>query len=259
MIAKKTWREIRWMALVYMFLLETLLIPAVMLWPNLRGAFGGIAPIQSFRDMLRDISRDSDMAFSAYMGVQMFFKGANIVGISCAVLLGTGLIARERENQTLEFLLSRPITRSRILFGKFSVCAVAVIVPIFLTSWTAVPLATLVEEKLSFTQVTLGAIHSSAFVLLFLSITCMCSVWFRTQVHAAFAVGGLITAQIAVYFIQDIRVGSLFMLSDYTVYGPIMAGNRSLGDLLTGSTAWILLGSLICYLIADRSLKRVSL
>ena len=259
MIVKKTWREIRWMAVVYALLLETILIPAVMLWPNLRGAFSSVVPIQSFRDMFRDISRDSDMAFSAYMGVQMFFKGANIVGISCAVLLGTGLIARERENQTLEFLLSRPITRSRILFGKFAVCAVAVVLPIFITSWTSIPLAGLVEEKLSFREVTLGAFHSSSFVLLFLSITLMCSVWFRTQVHAAFAVGGFITAQIAVYFIQDIRVGSVFMLSDYTIYGPIMAGNRSLWSLLTGSTSWILLASLVCYLIADRSLRRTSL
>ena len=85
------------------------------------------------------MSRDLDAAYGAYMAIQMYFKAINIIGVACACLFGTALIARERENQTLEFLLSRPVSRSRALFAKFAVCSAAIVVPIFITSWTAIP------------------------------------------------------------------------------------------------------------------------
>jgi hypothetical protein len=43
----------------------------------------------------------------------------------------------------------------------------------------------------------------------------------------AFAVGGFIVAQVGLYFLQVLRAGSLFRLSDFEVYGPILAGNVS--------------------------------
>ena len=42
--------------------------------------------------------------------------------------------------------------------------------------------------------------------------------------------------QVAVYFIQEIRVSSLFRLSDWEVYGPILLGNESLHSLFFGRT-----------------------
>ena len=42
MIARKTWREVRGMTVAYTLLLELLLIPAILLWPDLRRAGAGI-------------------------------------------------------------------------------------------------------------------------------------------------------------------------------------------------------------------------
>jgi ABC-2 type transport system permease protein len=260
MIAAKTWREIRWMAIAYTLILEALLIPAILLWPTLRNeaaALGRIIPIQTFKQMFADISSDTDAAYGAYMAVQMFFKGTNIVGIACAVLLGTGMIARERENQTLEFLLARPVSRSRVLAGKFLVCAAAVAVPIWLTSWSAIPLSRAIGEQLSFAAVTVAATHAALFVLGFLALTCICSVLSRTQVHAAFAIGAFVIVQVAIYFIQEIRVASIFMQSDYAIYGPVMAGNLPFVELLWRSTLWIVAAAAACYAVADRLFRRI--
>jgi hypothetical protein len=34
-IAGKTWREVRWMALAYLVILEALCVPVLLLWPDI--------------------------------------------------------------------------------------------------------------------------------------------------------------------------------------------------------------------------------
>jgi ABC-2 type transport system permease protein len=263
MIARKTWREIRVMVITYALILEILLIPAIWLWPNLRNeamALGRIMPAQFLKRMFEQISSSSpEAAYRAYMAVQMFFKGVNVVGIACAVLIGTGLIARERENHTLEFLLARPVSRARVLWDKFWVSAVALVVPVLLTSWSAVPLSRAIGEDLPLGPVTLAAVHNSAFVLAFLAFTLVFSVLAKAQVHVAFAVGSVVIVEVAIYFIQEIRVASLFRLSDFDVYGPILAGNAGWAQVLGGRTIWLLAATAACYLAALRIFRRSDL
>ena len=263
MIASKTWRELRVMVFAYTVILEIMLIPAILMWPTLRNeamAIARIVPADFLRRMFEQISEsDSDAAYRAYMAVQMFFKGSNITGIACAVLIGTGLIARERENGTLEFLLARPVSRGHVLWSKFWVSALAVTVPIFVTSWTAIPLSWTIEEQLPFWEVTLASIQASAFVLAFLALTMLFSVIFKTQVHVAFVAGAAIVLQVALYFIQEIRVASVFRLSDFDVYGPILAGNASTGNVLLGNTVWLVLATVLAYALARRLFLRSDL
>ena len=205
------------------------------------------------------MSPSMDAAFNTYMAIQMFFKAINIIGVACACLFGTALIARERENQTLEFLLSRPVSRSRALFSKFAVCGAAIVVPIFLTSWTAIPLSAYYGENLSFGAVTLGAAYGSLFCLLFLALNAVFSVRLRTQIDVAFIVGSVIVFEVCLYFVPEIRLYSLFRLSDYEVYSPILAGNRSVTDLLFGTGGWLLLGTGLAYFAADRLFQKAEL
>ena len=264
MIARKTWREMRGMTIAYALILELMLLPAVLLWPNLRQ--GGsvlveMMPADFLRDMMRAMTRDDDTAYRAYMAVQMFFKAGNMVGIAAAVLMGTGIVARERENQTLEFLLARPVSRSRILAGKFVVVAAAVVVPLIVTSWTAIPLSRLpsVDESLPFADLTLAAIHNASFVLLILALTTFVSVLSRSQVQTAFWIGAVVVVQLAIYFVQEIRIISGFRLSDFEVYGPILAGNRSFAEQIAAQTGWLWLATAVLYVGADRAFRRTAL
>lgn len=264
MIALKTWREIRMMALVYLIILELMLVPAVLLWPTLyedlqRSAL--LSSLPGFLQRMGNAMRDSNesFAFRSYMAVQMFFKGVNVAGIACAVLLGTAIVARERENQTLEFLLARPISRARILWSKYWVTAVAILIPIYVSSWSAIPLASHIGWDLPIGEVTLGAFHSSAFVMLFLTFTCLFSVLCRSQVHVAFIVGGLTIVQVCLYFIQSIRRYSLFRLSDFDIYGPVLAGNVRFGELFLDTTVWILIAVVVLYFATDRVFRRTGL
>lgn len=258
MIARKTWREIRLMTLGYTLLLQILILPEIVLYPELRmnaDTLSKMMPIKMFKDMIRSIG-DSDAGFLNYVATQLFFKNTNIVGIAAAVLLATALVARERENRTLEFLLARPIPRTRILLAKFGVVAAALVVPIFLTTWSAILLADFIEESLPFAELTLCAMHASSFVLLFAALTTLLSVVLSTQAMTAFAIGVFIVLQASTYFIQVIRSASLFRLADWGVYGPVMVGNMPFTTLFFGRTVWLLLATAAVLAVAVALFRR---
>ena len=263
MIAQKTWREVRLMAFVYMAVLQLMLTPAVLLWPELKDGIailGRAVPMQMIRDMVQAMTdRNPEVAYRAYMAVQIFFKGVNVVGIASAILLGTGLISRERENHTLEFLLARPVGRSQLLWSKCWVVALCLVIPIFLTTWTAIPLSWCIQLDLPFWPLTIGCIYSSLFVLTFFTLTVLASVVCRTQGHVAFLVGVFVIVQVGLLFLPAIHVASVFHLSDFQIYGPILAGNVRLERLMQSHGIWLLLAIAGLYVGADRALRRLEL
>ncbi len=262
-IAAKTWRETRVVALAYLVILQLGVIAAVAMWPNLRteaAALGRIIPAKFLQRMFEAMSNpDQTTAYNAYMAMQLFFKGTNIVALAFAVLLGTGIIARERENQTLEFLLARPISRSRVLRSKVLVIAATMVVPIFLTSMSAVPLSWLVEENLDPWRVLGASTHAAAFALLFLAVTTAVSVVCRNQVHVAAIVGAFIVIQVVLFFVQVIRVVSVFRLADFDVFGPLIMGNGVFVDVFWERTIWLLVATAMLFGVADWLFRRLDL
>lgn len=272
MIAGKTWRELRGMALVYLLILELLLYPAIRLFPPLyedmqrkQSALVKALPEFMQRWMQGVANEDQNVAYLNYIALQQFFKGINIAGIAAAVLFTTGLLAREREALTLEFLLARPVSRGRILWQKTWVTALCLVIPVFLSSWSALPMSTGIGESLPLGRVTMASVHASAFVLCLMMLTLVFSAACRTQVHVAFWTGGLIVVQVAIYFVQEIRLGSLFRLADFDVYGPILAGNVTWSQMFWGGglmplgTVWLLVAAAVLYAAAHVTFRRMDL
>jgi ABC-2 type transport system permease protein len=262
-IAAKTWRETWAVSLAYLLILEIGVVAAVLMWPNLKSeaaAFGRLFPAKFLQRMFNALSDpNQSTAYNAYMAVQLYFKGTNIVALAFSVLLGTGIIARERENQTLEFLLARPVSRSRVLRSKFAVIALAMLVPIFVTSMSAVPLSRVVDEQLDPWRVLGASTHAAAFALVFLAATTVVSVVGRNQVHVAAVVGAFLVIQVVLFFVQVIRVVSIFRLADFDVYGPMMMGQGAFTEVFFGNTVWLLLAAVVLFATADRLFRRLDL
>ncbi|HEX6810181.1 MAG TPA: ABC transporter permease subunit [Planctomycetota bacterium] len=267
MIARKTWREIRVMALVYLLILELLAIPVILLWPDLYGelqktTFLRSLPLDFARRIGTGISdRNEEVAYRNWISVMLYFRSVNLAGIAASVLLGTALFAREREAQTFEFLLARPVSRGRILFEKCWPTVLCVAVPIFLANWSAIFWSRQIDLELPFGELTLASVHAAAFVLCFLGFTTWVSVLSRVQAHVAFWVGGFTIVQIGMYLTQRFRHYSVFRLSDFDWYGPILSGNRAAWEMFDpirgdGSTTWLLLTTVTFYALAWRSLAR---
>ncbi|PIE25590.1 MAG: hypothetical protein CSA62_00860 [Planctomycetota bacterium] len=268
MIAHKTWREVRGMCFVYLGILELLILSFILTWPITREmvskpgilkALLGRLPEPSFKEALQALGQSSESsAYAAYLAAQYYMNNCNVVGIACAVLMGTGAISRERESGTLEFLLSRPVSRASVLWNKYWVIAAAIVVPIFLSSLSIFPLSLwLVDMKVPIDRLLLASAHSSIFVLSFLSMTIWFSALFKAQVHVAFAIGGVIVVQASTFFIKGVRDFSIFQFADFFTYGPIMAGNGNWSRLFWGSEIWLVMGCLFFYALAAQRLRRV--
>ena len=268
MIAGKTWRELRWLALAYLLILEALTIPVLLLWPEIYADLQRSTLLKQLGiDFLKRIgegvsSRDEDVAYINWCAVMLFFRGANLVGTAAAVLFGTGLFARERENQTLEFLLARPVSRPHLLWHKFWPAAVCVVVPLFLVNASAIFWSRCIDLDLPKWPLFLATVHAAVFALAFLSATTWISIVLRVQAHVAAVIGAFAVVEIGVYLTQRIRQFSLFHLADFEWYGPILAGNVTPRDMFDpigsqGFTTWLLAAVVVLYALALRSLRRV--
>lgn len=267
MIARKTWRELWVMAVAYLLILEALCVPVLLLWPEI---YSDLQRSSLFKNMSIDFVKrvmtgvtdaNEDVAYRNWCAVMLFFRSTNLVGVAAAVLLGTGLFARERENQTFEFLLSRPVGRGHILWQKWWPAAVSVVVPIYLVSASAVWWSACIELSLPWWELFLASTHAAAFALLFLTAATWLSVVLRVQAHVAAAIGAFAVLQIGLYLTQRIRPYTLFRLADFEWYGPILAGNVRAWQMFDplhgpGFTTWLLLGCALFYGLAWRALRR---
>lgn len=270
MIAAKTWREIRVMVLVYFVILELLAIPVILLWPDIYADLQRSTLLRNMGiDWLKRIGegvshRDGDIAYTNWAAVMLFFRSTNLVGIAAAVLIGTGLFARERESHTFEFLLAKPVSRGSVLWQKFWPCALGVTVPIYVVNASAIFWSRLIDYDLAKWPLFLASTHAAVFTVCFLAFTCYVSVRCRVQAHVAFWVGGITIVQIGVYLTQRLRVASLFRLADFEWYGPILTGNTPAWEMFDpihgpGFTTWLLLATALFYGLAWRALHRAEL
>ncbi len=267
MIAGKTWRETRGMALAYLVILELLCAPVLLLWPDI---YADLQRSTLFRSMPFDFAKrifegitdpKESAAYLSWCATMLFFRSTNLVATAAAVLFGTALFARERENHTFEFLLSRPVARGTILWQKFWPTALCVTIPIYLVNASAIFWSRCIDFDLPKWELFLASTHAAVFALCFLAATTWLSVRLRVQAHVAAAVGAFAILQIGIYLTQRIRQFSLFRLADYEWYSPILAGNTPAWQMFDpirghGFTTYLLAATGLFYALAWRDLRR---
>ena len=84
------------------------------------------------------------------------------------------------------------------------------------------------------------------------------------QAVAGFQESADAIVQLGIYMTQRIRTWSLFRLSDFEWYGPVLAGNTPLWQMLDpvrshGFTTYVLLATALFYFMAWRALRRLEL
>jgi ABC-2 type transport system permease protein len=104
-----------------------------------------------------------------------------------AIVLGMGLVAAESGNKTLSFLLTRPVSRRRVLAVKMGVGAAALAVIIAVSSLTLVIASVAAGHELPPGLFMLGVPAAWAGTMVIFSLTVLMSVRFSDQVKAAVA------------------------------------------------------------------------
>lgn len=196
-IAKKEFKENRWKFVIFLLILMITGIVVVYFYPTFKEIQPDLnSKMIGMPKFLKDLAQKQlsiITGYPAYLGSQWFEKNLKQFVVIFAILLAMGCLAKEAENKTLELLLSKPISRTRVILEKFITISAGMFFLTIIPSMIIYPFSLFWGRDiigLAITQLILGniVIFSLAFVIL--SYTFFFSVLFNDQVKAA--VGGII-------------------------------------------------------------------
>jgi len=224
MLALHYAREQRFLVMGYFGLLLINLIAGTLYWPEMRDNFPEIIKLIPIEPLQQFVRAFDEQGFWAYFSVQHFFKGAGMFGLAAGGLMGSGIIAGEVDHRTMELLLSRPISRARILFTRWSTGAVLLFIPFFAAALIGKSLASRVDESLAFTPLLQGTLYTFLFTLCCFTAATALSSRFSHSLKGGLLVLGFMLLQLAVYMIDKLWDYSLYNLIDLDVTLPIEQG-----------------------------------
>jgi hypothetical protein len=239
-------------ALAYALLLEALLAAAILYWPEFA------ANVQSIRSLTKALpvmgemlEKVEDKGVLAYILGQHFFKGCNALGTAAAVLFAAPAVAGEAHRGTLEMFLARPFSRARLLLERYCAGALALLLPVFLTTLTIPALARRVGEAEAYSPYLACAVQQSLFLLAIYGLTFLCSCLGSNPHKIALAVLLACVFQFAAYMVKIVTHWSLLRLCDLNVLLDIADEGRWSVPIVLGLAGVVAL-SLAASLLAFR-------
>jgi ABC-type transport system involved in multi-copper enzyme maturation permease subunit len=239
-------------SLAFAVILEVMLVAAIRFFPNFEEHFETLrvlAGISSLQGIMTQIEQGGVVG---YVVAQQFFKGCNTLGTAAAVLFAVGAVAGEVHRGTFELWLARPYTRARILAERYAAGALAVVLPIFLTSATIPALCDGIGEEVLMRPMLLCAVQQSAFLLAIYSLTFCLSALGSNPTRIALGVLFASTFSFAIYMIEVVTHYSIYRLADVEVFLRIATDER----LPAGQLASLLGASALLYAGAFAALRR---
>jgi ABC-type transport system involved in multi-copper enzyme maturation permease subunit len=224
-LMRQYFRDLWWIALGYFVLLEGAMVAAILYWPQFRDNIPAIAklvPFQALQDLIEHMHQSG---YWPYFAVQHWFKGCSLFGVAAIAFMGSGIIAREADQRTAEFLLSRPISRRQVLLSRFTVLALATCIPVYVTSLSAIWISASVGEYMSVNEILLSATYMSCFLIMMCGLVTMLSAMSTNQFRAGTILIGIVLLNFAIYLVQSIDMYSLFKTIDVWAFMDIHMGN----------------------------------
>jgi ABC-type transport system involved in multi-copper enzyme maturation permease subunit len=239
------------LALGYFLVLEVMLVVAIEFWPDFQKMIGPFQLIAKFPVLKNWVDLLRDGGLPAYIVFQHFFKGCNLLGTAAAVLFAVSAIAGEAHRGTLEVLLARPQSRTRLLLTRWSGGALILVVPVLLSTWTVPWFLARWEQSLPLEPLMLGAVHQSCMLLAIYASTFFLSTIGRHPVRIAIGVLFFCVLQFALYFLMEATHISFVRLVDPRKFVDIFQ-TRSLDWQVCGGLLGYTAFALGCSLFAFR-------
>ncbi|MDI6822646.1 MAG: ABC transporter permease subunit [Actinomycetota bacterium] len=104
--------------------------------------------------------------YDFYIWSQWFGKNLYQFGTILAILMGMGLFASEASKQTMEFLLSKPISRNRVALVKFLVGALEIAIIVAVSSFSIYPAAKFTGHDVELSKLIIGSVPTCVGLLL---------------------------------------------------------------------------------------------
>jgi len=212
-LAWKELRENRWKYVVGAAVLIAVALAVALLFDfvremleNLLGGPGtGVLPPALDRIIQAQFSN-----YFIYAWINWYGKNLYQVLAILAIVLGMGLVAAESTNKTLSFLLTRPVSRRRVLVVKLGVGAAALAVIIAVSSLTVVLASQLTGHQVPVGRFMLGTLGAWAGATLIFTVAALMSVLFSDQVKAGLAAAVVAAIMSVPSWIPSLRWLSVF-------------------------------------------------
>jgi ABC-type transport system involved in multi-copper enzyme maturation permease subunit len=212
-----------WRGLFLTLVLELMLVPAVLYWPQFEvnvGKLKSMTPLPVLKQLVGTL--ESGGVF-AYVAGQHFFKGCNVLGAVAAVLFAMNAVAGEAHRGTLEIWLARPVSRARLLSERWLQGALALCLPVILTTLTIPPLLARIDIDARAEPYLWAALHQCLFLTGIYSATFLWSCAGRRPLLIAMGMLFLTILQFAIYLIEHVTHWSVIRLADIEVLMRIQA------------------------------------
>ncbi|MFH0947353.1 MAG: ABC transporter permease subunit [Planctomycetota bacterium] len=228
MIARRTVKDDWWKVAAYTGILALNMIATVLAFPTFESNYAMIANlVPDFLSFLKRVLEEMGQGkFSVFAGINHFFKGANIIGPAAAIILSLGTVVRELETGTIGLLLSRPVSRTRILLGFIAVHLLELTLPLLLvTLFLPYCASALIDREIELTPFIFAAIHGCAFISMVYGISLLCAVLLNEQIKVAAVAGGICILSFMLYFIDATRPFTIYNLSSMEIYLKLVQGD----------------------------------
>ncbi|WP_419190288.1 ABC transporter permease subunit [Saltatorellus ferox] len=237
----------------FLLVLEMMLAAAIYWWPSFAENIGKYKVIASPIPMLKQLVDQVDRGgVAGYVVGQHFFKGCATLGTAAAILFASGAVAGEAHRGTMELWLARPVSRLRLLTERYVLGLLAVIVPVFASSYTIPALLTRVDQTMQWSDLTRCSIHMAAFLGVVYSIAFLWSSLGSEPLRISFVMLFASILTFAIYMVETITNYSLYRIVDIEVFMEIVMRNR-LDWRFVGPMLAI---SAVLYLLSLRAFQR---
>jgi ABC-type transport system involved in multi-copper enzyme maturation permease subunit len=248
---KQYLRQGWWITLGYFIILESAMVAAILYWPRFRDNMPAIAKLVPFRAIQDLLASMEHAGYWPYLAVQQWFKGCSLFGVAAIAFIGSGIIAREADQRTAEFLLSRPVSRRRIQLVLHAMLTAMNTAPVLESTVSAIWLSQSVGEAIGWGEVLVSSVFLSLFLWTLVSLTTIVSTYSVNQMTAGATVVGFALVSFAMYLVEGINQWSPFALIDVRIFM----------DIHNGEYPWwiaggFILASLTMLHFADRRLAR---
>lgn len=177
-IIKQTFKQRRWSFFWWIVGITAFIVLEMAFYPTIRDQASELEKsFSKLSDSAVALFSDTGDFFSpvGYLSGQIFYLMLPMLLGVLAIAIGASLIGREEREKTLELILSRPISRKRLIFSKaFAGGLIVFLVGLFGSFITAL-MAQLVELPLSFGVIMLTGLTSTVLAISFGSVAFMLS------------------------------------------------------------------------------------
>lgn len=251
-ITKWTMKQRKWSIFWWAFGVSALIFITLIFYPTIRNQTSQLD--QSFNQLpesARALFTDTQDLFSpvGYLSSQLFYLMLPMVLAILAIGLGSSLIAKEESEGTLELLLSRPISRGRLLAEK----ALAGLGIVALVGAVAMAVTVLmcwaINMDVGLGNVAIASVYSIVLAVVFGAVAFFVASWGRSGrlasvgVAALLGLGGYIVSSLS-QIVSWLKWPAKFLPNHYYQPGDILHGQYSWWPLLAYAAVILALGFL---------------